>query len=345
MNAPATLRWGILGTGRIVSKYAEAFRHVRGAELMAIASRDGDRSRAVAAQYGIRRAQAGYDELLKDPEVDAVINALHNGLHCEWTCRALAAGKHVLCEKPLACSYAEAEQMFAAAHQHRRWLLEGFMYRFHPQMIEAQRLVADGAIGRVVHIRAARTSYSRERDNPRYWKDAGGGALLDVGCYGVNLCRLFANAEPVRVWASADFDKATGVDLTTTGLLEFPGNVTAHIVSSMNAEPTYAAEITGTAGRLGIPHPWSPPSWPVELELTRQFQTETIRIKPPALPGHPLAQFILEFEHFADCIRQDRAPTFPPATDAERDALGNARVLDALAESARSQQPVNLDLS
>ena len=123
MSASQKLRWGILGTGWIIRKYVEAARFTRDMELVAIASRDGDRARAAAATHGISRAYAGYDALLADPAVDVVINALHNGLHCEWTIRALAAGKHVLCEKPLACTCAEADRMFAAAHANRRWLL------------------------------------------------------------------------------------------------------------------------------------------------------------------------------------------------------------------------------
>ncbi len=342
MSIERLVRFGILGTGRIVNKYAEVFRAARGVELVAIASRELARAQETATRLGIPRAQGSYEALLADAGVDAIINVLHNGLHCAWTCRALAAGKHVLCEKPLACSYTEAEQMFAAAHRSRRWLAEGFMYRFHPQMIAAQRLVADGAIGRIAYIHSARTAYGRERDNPRHRKDAGGGALLDVGCYCVNISRLFAGTEPVRVLARADWDRETGVDLTTTGVLEFPDGVTAQFVSSMVLEPTYAVEVIGDKGRLAIPHPWGPPAWPAELYLTRESKTETIRIEPHGRPAHALMQFILEVEQFADCIRQNRAPTFPLDRDGERDALGNARVLDGLFESARKGNPVEL---
>src|SRR5881409_3344182 len=162
------LRFGILGTGWVVRKHVEACRLIPDAKVVAVASRDADRARSAAAQFEISRAHAGYEALLADREVDAVIIALHNGLHCEWTCRALAAGKHVLCEKPLACSSDEVERMFAAAHANRRWLMEGFMYRFHPQMAEAKRRVDAGAIGRVLHIRSSRTAHGREPGNPRY---------------------------------------------------------------------------------------------------------------------------------------------------------------------------------
>jgi len=328
-------RFGILGTGPIVSKYAQACRLLPGLELGALASRDGDRARATAAQLGIPRAHAGYDRLLADPGVDAVIIALHNGLHCEWTCRALAAGKHVLCEKPLACNAGEAVQMFAAAHTHRRWLLEGFMYRFHPQMPEIFRRVRAGAIGRVLNINSHRMARGREAGNMRYRPEAGGGALLDIGCYCVSFAQAVAGAEPVRVHASAHFDPATGVDLTLTGTLVFPGDMTAQFCCSMESEPSYGAEIVGTTGRILIPNPWMPPVWPTDFTVVRAGQSETIRLEPPGAPAHMLAGFALELAHLADCIQRDHAPVFPPGDDAERVSLGIARTLDAVIAAAR----------
>ena len=351
-------RFGILGTGPIVSKYAQACRLWPGLELVAIASRDGDRARATAAKLGIPRAFAGYAPLLADPEVDAVIVALHNGLHCEWTCRALASGKHVLCEKPLACNAAEALQMFAAAHANQRWLLEGFMYRYHPQMPEIFRRVRVGEIGRVLHVNTRRMSQGREAGNMRYRQDAGGGALLDIGCYCVSFAQAVTGREPVCVNASAHFDPATGVDLTLTGTLEFasepsggrasrraePGAqpefrlrdvITAQFCCSFESEPSYSAEVIGTAGRILIPHPWMPPSWPTDFTVVRSGTSETIRIEPPGAPAHVLTAFALELAHFADCIQQNRAPIFPPGDDAEQASLGIARTLDAVIASAR----------
>ena len=139
MPVDQPIRYGILGTGRIVPKLAAAIRLARDTVLVAIASRDRGRADAVAAEQGVARAYGSYRDLLDDPQIDVVLNALHNGLHCEWTIRALEAGKHVLCEKPLARSAAEAEQMFTAAGAQQRWLLEGMMYRFHPQMIQIGR--------------------------------------------------------------------------------------------------------------------------------------------------------------------------------------------------------------
>src|SRR5439155_8346405 len=130
-------------------------------------------------QWDIARAYGSYEQLLEDRDVDVVVNALHNGLHCEWSIRAMQAGKHVLCEKPLACSSDEVERMFAAAHANHRWLMEGFMYRFHPQIAEAQRRIRAGEIGQIVEIHARYTRPPLPLGNPRYWPDAGGGALMD----------------------------------------------------------------------------------------------------------------------------------------------------------------------
>jgi len=342
MRETGKLSFGILGTGWMFGKYADAFQLIDEASLMAVASRDEERARAAAVKRNVPRAHPSYESLINDPEIDVIINALHNGLHCEWTVRALAAGKHVLCEKPLACSSAEVDKMFAAAHASQRWLMEGFMYRFHPQMAEAKRLVAAGEIGRVLYIRAHRAAQGRERSNPRFRRDAGGGALMDLGCYCVNLSRFFADAEPRRVAANAHFDEQTGVDLTLSGSLQFDGGVTAQFVCSMEAEPSYAAEIIGTEGRLLIPNPWSPPSWPAELHLTRQGKTETIRIETPAVPQHVLGPFALELQHLCHCVRENHPPQFPPAVDVESDSRGNMRVIEALLESARAHHAVDV---
>jgi D-xylose 1-dehydrogenase (NADP+, D-xylono-1,5-lactone-forming) len=342
MRESGKLRCGILGTGWMLGKFADSFRLIDDAALVAAASRDPERARAEAKKHGIPRAHSGYESLIDDPQIDVVINALHNGLHCEWTVRALEAGKHVLCEKPLACSSAEVERMFAAAHANERWLMEGFMHRFHPQMAEARRLLATGAIGRVLHVRSNRTAHGRGRENPRYRRDAGGGALLDVGCYCVNVSRLFADAEPKRVLAHAHFDEQTGVDLTLSGTLLFNDGVMAHLICSMEAEPSYPVEIVGTAGKLLIPHPWSPQTWPAELYLTRQGNTEVVRVETDGVPQHPLASYALEVKYFCQCVRENHAPQFPPDIDAEADSRANMRAIDALLESARAGRVVDV---
>jgi predicted dehydrogenase len=342
MTRSGKLRYGILGTGVIFDKFADAFRLIDDASLMAVASRDAERARTTGLKHGVPRAHSGYESLINDPEIDVVINALHNGLHCEWTVRALEAGKHVLCEKPLACSSAEVDKMFAAAHTSGRWLMEGFMHRFHPQIAEAKRIIATGGIGRVLHIRCNRTTRGRNRDNPRYWREAGGGALMDIGCYCVNLSRFLIGSEPKRAMAHGHFDDKTGVDLTLTGCLQFDDGVAANILCSMEGEPSYPAEVVGSDAKLLIPHPWLPPAWPAELYLTRQGKTDVVRVEGDEIPRSTLAPFILEVRYFNQCVRENRAPQFPPDVDAERDSRANMRAIEALLESARERRLVDV---
>ncbi len=243
-----TVRFGILGAGRILAKIGPAFGLAHSAKLVAIASRDGARAAAATRQHGATRAHTGYEALIADPEVDVVFNALHNGLHCEWTLRALKAGKHVLCEKPLARSSAEADRMFTVARAHRRQLMEGFMYRFHPQIIEARRRVCTGELGHLLHIRACYATRGREPENSRYWPDVGGGALMDIGCYCVNASLLFAGTKPQQVMAQARF--ANGVDMTLSGMLDFGGGLAAHVLCSFESEGVFGVEIDGTNAKL-----------------------------------------------------------------------------------------------
>jgi predicted dehydrogenase len=321
------IRFGILGTGSIVRKYAEACRLARRIELVAIASRDVERARAAATQFGIPRAHAGYEALLTDDRVDAVIVALHNGLHCKWTCRALAAGKHVLCEKPLACSTAEVDQMFAAAHRHGRWLMEGFMYRFHPQMTAIWQRLPE--LGRIVHVNSKRMSGGREAGNPRYDLAAGGGALFDIGCYCVDFSRAVFGTDPLRATAVAHRGP-TGVDLTFSATLEFTGNATAQFCCSFESEPSFDAEIIGTDGRIVIPHPWMPPVWPTEFQVIRGTKAKTVRVAPADVAQHVLVSFVKEVEHFADCIRENR----PPSVVTEADSRGTMRAIEMLQAAA-----------
>jgi xylose dehydrogenase (NAD/NADP) len=330
------MRFGILGAGRIVTKLGEAFRLVRCAKLTAIASRELARARARAAEFDIAKTYGDYQALLDDPDVDIVFNTLHNGLHCEWSIRALEAGKHVLCEKPLARTVAEAQRMFAAARENKRKLMEAFMYRFHPQIAEAKRRLDAGEIGEPLYIRSSYTFHGREQDNPRYWPNAGGGALMDVGCYCVNLSRYLAGGEPTGVVAQAHFDDTTDVDLTLSGTLIFDDRLMGHFSCSFEAESTWAAEIIGTRGKLVIPHPWLPPQWPAQFVITRDGHDELVRVEADSVPQHALAPFALEIEHFADCVLNNRPPSFPPGMDAECDSLANMRVIEALLESAHN---------
>ena len=217
--------------------------------------------------------------------------------------------------------------MFAAAHQHRRWLMEAFMYRFHPQIAEALRRVRTNELGQLLHIRSSYANRGREPENPRYRPDAGGGALMDIGCYCVNASRLFAGAEPKQVLAQARFAGDNGVDMTLAGTLEFPGGLTAHILCSFESEGVFGVEIVGTRAKILIPNPGLPPGNFAEIQIVRGERAETIRVETP----HQFSHFAAEIEHFADCVREDRAPSVV----SEADSRGNMRVIEALHESAR----------
>jgi predicted dehydrogenase len=339
---------GMLGYAFMGKAHSNAFRKISYITwpppleplLIGIAGRNEQAVGEAALRYGWDYATTDWRDLVADERIGLFDNGGPNSLHAEPTIAAAVAGKHVLCEKPLACSSAEVEQMFAAAHSNKRCLMEGFMHRFHPQMAEARRVVTAGEIGRILYIRSHRTAQGRGRDNPRYWRDAGGGALMDIGCYCVNLSRFFADAEPKRVEANAHFDEPTGVDLTLSGSLHFDQGVSAHFVCSMEAEASYPAEIIGTSGKLLIPHPWVPQTWPAELYLTRNGKTEVIRVDAAHAPEHVLAPYALELNHFFQCVRENRAPQFPPDLDAESDSRGNMRAIEALLESARQGRPV-----
>ena len=186
------MRWGVISTGWVARTFIAALRESEDAQVVAVASRDTGRAAATAAEFGLARAYGTYAELLADPDVDAVYIGLPNSLHAEWAIASVRAGKHVLCEKPLAVSSAEAEAMFEAARTAGVWLMEAFMYRFHPQTLKVQELIGAGAIGEVRLVRAAFCFTVSDPANVRLSSELAGGALRDVGCYPVNFARMIA---------------------------------------------------------------------------------------------------------------------------------------------------------
>jgi predicted dehydrogenase len=301
-----------------------ALAGARNGAVWAIASRDAARAAAVAAASGAPRAYGDYADLLADPEVEAVYIALPNHLHREWTERAAAAGKHVLCEKPLACTAAEGEAMVAACRAAGVQLLEAVMYRFHPRMIRLAALIAEGAIGTPRALHAAFSFPLAATENYRHHPEFGGGALLDVGCYGVNAARWLMGAEPVAAAAHARFDAATGVDRALSGLLVFPDGATAHLDCAFDTAEHQLIVVTGAQGTLTAPLAFT--AWrgdPTHLILDTAAGVRRFDF-PPADP------YLAMVEHFADLCRGRCAPGDPP-----EDAVGNLRTLDALARAAR----------
>ena len=322
------LRWGILGTGRIVDLLLPAFRGVAHSRVVAVASRDPERARTWAAERGVPVALGSYEELVASNEVNAVYIALPNALHREWAVRAAQAGKHVLCEKPLAVNATEARQMAAAAEAHGVKLMEAFMYRFHPQIARLRQLVADGAIGELKQIRASFGFSIRRADDIRLSRELGGGALLDVGCYCVNVARLLTGAEPTAAAARAVWGPS-GVDESFAGVLEFPRGVLAVIDCSFHigASLQQWLSISGTQGRIIVTHPFRVGEEPVTLQLDNLDAMG--RAESVQLPG--ASEYWLMVQHFTDAVLDDRPLDYPP-----QDSVANMQAIDALLAAALS---------
>lgn len=320
MTQHEPVRFGIVGAGRIArSAFVPALEATADAELVAVASRD----RARAESLRPRRAYDDYTALLDDADVEAVYIATHNGLHKPLTLAALERGKHVLCEKPLACNAKEAAEMVAAAAKHDRLLVEAFMYRFHPQIAELAARVRGGAIGTLKTVEAGFSFHAPDEQDVRYRADWGGGALLDLGCYCVNLCRLLFGGQPMAATAEGTFHPTCGVDLSLHGVLDFGDGRHGVISCGFDAGPRNHVYVVGTGGTLVLTRAFANNRKPTTLiELKGFDQKET------SFPATDLFQ--LEIEDFAWCVRTGRPPLLPPG-----DGLLNARVLDALLYAAR----------
>ena len=318
------VRWGILSTANIgVRKVIPATQKAERCEVVAIASRDGERAAKVADELGIPRAHEGYEALLADPDVDAVYIPLPNSQHAAWTIAAARAGKHVLCEKPLAMTAAEAEEMVRACANEGVLLMEAFMYRLHPSWEAVRELVASGRIGR---LRAVQSWFSYFNDDPgniRNVPELGGGALYDIGCYCINLSRMLFGGEPTGIEASVTRD-ATGTDVLTSAILAFDEDV-ATFTCSTRAEPDQRVHIYGTEGRISIGIPFNiPPDRPTEVFVTSGGD-------PPVSPDtrtltfEPADMYTIQAERFANAVLDDQPLPIPP-----EDAIGNMRVIEAI---------------
>jgi xylose dehydrogenase (NAD/NADP) len=312
--------WGVLGVAQVArNRVMPAIRRSRNGYLVAVASRDLERAQLAAREFGAAKGYGSYEELIRDPQVTAVYVPLPNNLHREWTIRAAEAGKHVLCEKPLAMTAAEAEEMVAACAQHSVVLMEAFMYRFHPRTQEAIRLVQEGAVGTVRLVRASFSSRLASPGNIRLQAELGGGALLDSACYGVNACRMILG-EPVEVSAEATFTP-TGVVESVVGTLRFPDGAFGLVDASMVMAAQRSYEVVGTEGLLTMRYTarpgWGTPS--IQVRSDREIR----------LPRLPLGNhYVLMVEAFADAILRGTRVVLRP-----EDSVANMRVLDALRDA------------
>jgi predicted dehydrogenase len=319
-----TVGWGVLSTANIGRKAVNpAIQASSNGELVAVASREEGRARAFAEETGIPTAYGSYEALLEDDRIEAVYNPLPNSLHKEWTVRASEKGKHVLCEKPLALNAAECREMEAAASANGVKLMEAFMYRFHPRTEKVLETVRAGALGKLTQIRSSFTFLLTRDDNIRWDGALGGGALMDVGCYCVNVSRTMAGREPVEVRAMANF-RSPGVDAQMAGSLRFDDGLLAHFDCALTMERTEVYHLMGTEGHLRVPNAFLPGTDEAVIE---RFDLENNLTTLP-VPGAD--EYRLMVEHFADCVLNDRPVRF----SAEEAAL-NMRVIEALYQSAR----------
>jgi len=335
MTNEPKLRWGILGAARINERMLPAIVEAANAELLAIASRRPGAAAETLAQYSpgqLARTYDHLDALLADDAIEAVYLPLANHEHAEWTLRAIEHGKHVLCEKPMALNAADIDAIASAARQHKVIVMEGFMYRFHPQHARVLALIKSGLIG---EIRSVRASYSFMMRPARMYRlaetiERGGGALWDIGCYAIHSARLFFDESPLAVTALSQY-APSGADISTSGIIDFGAGKYAHFDFSFERARRCEYEITGTKGGIACHTVWQLPgdvpviSWWTEDGCQAQER----------LPASN--HFRLEIEHFSDCVLNGKLPLL--SLD---DAKNNCKILVAALQSAACGQRVQL---
>lgn len=320
------VRWGVLGVAKIaVEQVIPAMRACRYAEVRAVASRTLEKAEEAAERLGLERACGSYRKLIEDPEIDAVYNPLPNHLHVPWSVRALEAGKHVLCEKPVALTAHEARRLLEAARRRPRLkTMEAFMYRFHPQWEAVKRLITEGAIGSLRTIHTHFAYCNDDPDNIRNKPEWGGGGLMDIGCYPISLSRWLFGQEPVRVTGTLEIDPRFGVDRLASAVLEFADG-TATFTCATRQHDFQQVRFHGTEGSLAIEIPFNPPAdRPCWIQHRTDIGTQRLEI-PTAnhytLQGDAVSRAIMN---------QTEVPT--PLED----AVSNMAVIDAIRESDRT---------
>ena len=323
------VRWGILGSSRFaLGTTIPAIQAGQHGTVVAVASRSLDKARAAAQRFGIPRAYGSYEELLADAEVDAIYNPLPNHMHVPWSVRAMEAGKHVLCEKPVAVDAAEAGRLLDARTRTGRLVQEAAMVRTHPRWLGARELVRGGRLG---ELRAMIGSFSYFNDSPenvRNQPGVGGGGLLDIGFYPITMSRFIFEAEPVRVLGLLDMDSRFGVDRMASAILEFPRG---HAVFTCSTQmvPNQSLDILGTRARIGIELPWSMPGDRDSRLIIDDGSRSENAVEEAWFPA--CNQWGWHCDLFAQAIRDGANAPVPI-----EDAIANLRVIDALFRSAKS---------
>jgi len=320
------VRWGVLSTADIgTGQVIPAMQQGTYCEIAAIASRSPEKARAAAAQLGIPKAYGSYEELLADPEIDAIYNPLPNHLHVPWSIKALQAGKHVLCEKPIALTSAEGQTLVDVARQYPHLkVMEAFMYRFHPQWQRARQLVLEGDIGELRTIQSFFSYYLDDPNNIRNRDDAGGGGMLDIGCYTVSLARFIFGAEPNHVFGTVEYDPQLKIDRLASGILDF-GRGTSTFTCATQLVPYQRVNIFGTTGRVEIEIPFNAPAnQPCKIWYQHSDETEEIQLEA-------CNQYTLQGDAFSQAVLNNTDVPTPI-----EDAVANMKVIEAVFQSAKT---------
>lgn len=332
MSIRRSIAWGILGTGGIARKLAAAIKVSSSGHLAAVGSRQIESARAFAHEFGVARAFGSYEDVLASKEVQAVYISLPNHLHAEWTLRCAAAGKHILCEKPLTVNRAEAERVIEAVRQARVFLMEAFMYRCHPQTARLVELVQRGEIGEIRLIQACFTfNMGLKLDNIRLSNAAAGGGIMDVGCYPMSMARLLAGAargnpflNPVEIRGSAHIGERSRVDQQAVAAVKFPGGCVASLACGTQVASDSTLRVWGSEGHILVPAPWHAPDQHARILVQRGGETSPTEI----LVDSPAGIYTQQVDFVAAAIRGGDVEARPPAMT-WADSLGNMAALDA----------------
>ena len=318
------VRWGVLGAAKIaITKVIPAMQRGAWTEVVGIASRDLDKAQRVAARLKIPKAYGSYEELLADPEIEAVYNPLPNHLHVPWSIRAAEAGKHVLCEKPVALSVAECRTLIDARNRTGIKIGEAFMVRTHPQWIRAREIVRSGEIGALRAIQAVFSYFNRDPANVRNVREWGGGALMDIGCYPIQIARFLFEQEPVRVAGRFDRDPEFGIDRLTSAILEFPSG---HCVFTCSTQmvPYQKVQILGTKARIELEIPFNvPPDRPSRLFVDSGADLFGGGLRTEEFPA--CDQYTVQGDLFSQAVRQGGEMPTPL-----EDSILNMTVIESL---------------
>ena len=322
------LNWGFLSTAHINRALIKPLRSSKRNKLLAVASREQAAADEYARLWKIPRALGSYEALINDPEIDVIYNSLPNHLHAEWSIKALKAGKHVLCEKPIALSLKEIDAMISASQKTGKVLAEAFMYRHHPQTLKAYEMVANGMLGELQAVKGAFTFTLTRENDIRTKRETGGGSIWDVGCYPISYARTIVHSEPIEVFGSQVMGPG-GADISFFGQMRFPNDIYAQFDSGFNSPSRSFIEIIGSNATLNIPVPFKPGNGE-KIYFVKDNRTETIR-----MPGQEL--YIGEVEDMADAILLGKSPRVSLA-----DSRKNTEVILALIKSAETGKPIKL---